>query len=205
VATLPDRTTAVPFRLCRMIRLSAVWRFPRPNATRLLSATARQLRTRCFTNNCCKMADDNKIIVAVKYERLGDVRARNHNITARRTRDKGYYFPEFPTSRRRPAIHKQSGNGMSTTPSCRAFPDSRPRFVLFLPNWGYDGHWALTHHSYTATGRSRTVHHNNIVNCCYDFRLLYYFIMVGTPNLIVYSCRPVYREKYHRIMIITIL
>jgi len=33
------------------------------------------------------MADDNKIIVAVKYERLGDVRARNHNITAREIKD----------------------------------------------------------------------------------------------------------------------
>lgn len=33
------------------------------------------------------MADDNKIIVAVKYERLGDVRAQGHNISAGEVKD----------------------------------------------------------------------------------------------------------------------
>jgi len=171
VATLPDRTTAVPFRLCRAVRLSAVCRFPRPNATRLLSATVRQLRTRCFTNNCCKMADDNETIVAVKYERLGDVRARGHNnMTAGELKDINSQSSRLPVVVL--VLRLASNPESARAQRCRVVScvSGLSSAIRTVPT-ELGVRWP---HTTAATGRSRTVNHNNnvTVNCYYDFRLL---------------------------------
>lgn len=120
VATLPDRTTAVPFRLCLVFRRATVSRFPRLNTTRLLSPIVRQRRIRCFTNNCCKMADDNKTVVAVKYERLDN--AHQQHIVRSYERLKDILFPQ--STRSLVIIPRAIRNGRDTDLSYHVGPRS---------------------------------------------------------------------------------